>query len=101
MMEPMLHIVRSWGHIVIEAPDGYQAFCKLLLHRDFDLIITDLHMPVWDGYRFAKEARKKTKAPIIMHTGDIFIKATDNIDAVVSKGDMDMLQRWIVYFTKN
>lgn len=101
IVEPMAQIIQSWGHFVIQAEDGYKGFCKLLTYRDIELIITDLHMPVWDGYKFAEEAKKISQAPILFHTGEIIIKASPHIDGVVSKGDLQILKAWITYFIKN
>lgn len=101
ILEPMTQIIRSWGHFVIKASDGYRGYCKLLAYPDIELIICDLNMPVWDGYKLAKEAKRVSKAPFLLHTGTIIVKASDHIDGIVSKGDMQMLQAWISYFTKN
>jgi len=45
------------GYKVIEAVDGYEAF-KLVEYVKFDLIITDLTMPVMDGLEFIRQAKK-------------------------------------------
>lgn len=45
------------GYKVVEAADGHEAF-KLVEYLKFDLIITDLSMPVMDGIEFVREAKK-------------------------------------------
>lgn len=101
ILEPMAEIIQSWGHFVIRATDGYIGFCKLLAYRDIELIITDLNMPVWDGLKFAKEAKKISQAPILLHTGEIIVRSSDAIEAIVSKGDLQVLKAWVTYFIKN
>lgn len=44
-------VLESAGHKVTEAADGM--FAKdILLHRSFDLVITDIMMPNMDGFEF-------------------------------------------------
>ena len=45
------------GYKAVEAADGHEAF-KLVEYLKFDLIITDLSMPVMDGIQFVREAKK-------------------------------------------
>lgn len=45
------------GYIVMEAVDGHEAF-KMVEYLKFDLIITDLSMPVMDGVEFIRRAKK-------------------------------------------
>lgn len=44
------------GHDIVKAVDGKDAL-QYLDGQKFDLIITDLHMPVMDGIEFIKETR--------------------------------------------
>jgi two-component system sensor histidine kinase EvgS len=44
------------GHTVREAEDGLQAL-DLLFQQPFDLVITDCHMPVMDGYELSRRWR--------------------------------------------
>ncbi len=41
--------LRAAGHEVVVAPDGAEA-CALIDRGDFDVVITDLNMPVLDGF---------------------------------------------------
>jgi len=50
-------MLESEGYKVMEAVDGYEAF-KLVEYLKFDLIITDLTMPVMDGLEFIRQAKK-------------------------------------------
>jgi two-component system, chemotaxis family, chemotaxis protein CheY len=46
------------GYKVVEAVDGFEAF-KMVEYLKFDLIITDLSMPVMDGIEFIRLAKKQ------------------------------------------
>jgi two-component system chemotaxis sensor kinase CheA len=48
--------LESQGYEVIEAIDGKDGFEKLCNNR-VDLIITDIEMPVMDGYSFTKKLK--------------------------------------------
>jgi len=50
-------MLEAEGYKVMEAVDGYEAF-KLVEYVKFDLIITDLTMPVMDGIEFIRQAKK-------------------------------------------
>jgi two-component system, chemotaxis family, chemotaxis protein CheY len=51
-------MLESEGYKVVEAVDGYEAF-KMVEYLKFDLIITDLSMPVMDGIEFIRLAKKQ------------------------------------------
>jgi len=58
------------GYQTVEAPDGAEAV-KALDTGVFQVVITDLNMPVMDGVTFIREARKHPAArgvPILMLT---------------------------------
>ncbi len=62
--------LREAGFAVTEAPDGKQAV-NCLESGPFNIIITDLNMPILDGVGFITEARKHPKhryVPILMLT---------------------------------
>lgn len=58
MREMVTYTLRSAGHSVMSAPDGAEAL-KLAEAEDdqFDLVITDINMPVMDGLTLIKELR--------------------------------------------
>lgn len=62
------------GYQVIEAVDGMEAIDLFMEKNDFDLVITDIMMPNYNGYELCKEIRKSSKVPIIMLTA----KNTEN-----------------------
>jgi DNA-binding response OmpR family regulator len=57
---------------VVLAKDGKQAFVQLQSANDFDLIITDIHMPYRNGDEILKWVREdqQRKTPIIMLSSD-------------------------------
>jgi two-component system chemotaxis response regulator CheY len=60
------------GYNVVEAVDGY-AGLELVKETKFDLIITDLSMPVLDGIAFVREAKKMASCkfvPIVVLTAE-------------------------------
>lgn len=65
ILEDMLEAL---GYAVTAASDGKQA-CALLENCQYNLIITDLTMPVMDGIEFAQAAKKMANCkfvPIVM-----------------------------------
>lgn len=61
------------GMEVIEAYDGRKAF-EMFNAESFDLIITDVMMPVTDGYELVEKIRQKSHVPVLFLTakGDVF-----------------------------
>lgn len=60
------------GYAVVEAVDGH-AGLKLVTETKFDLIITDLSMPILDGISFVREAKKMASCkfvPIVVLTAE-------------------------------
>lgn len=60
------------GYNVVEAIDGY-AGLELVRETKFDLIITDLTMPILDGIAFVREAKKMAICkfvPIVVLTAE-------------------------------
>jgi two-component system chemotaxis sensor kinase CheA len=58
-----LEIVRRYmtteGHEVDTAVNGEDGLARLAAGRPYDLIISDIEMPVMDGWEFAREARRR------------------------------------------
>lgn len=50
-------MLKDEGYNVVEATNGDEAF-KLAEYVQFDMIITDLSMPVMDGIEFLKKAKE-------------------------------------------
>jgi PAS domain S-box-containing protein len=62
-------MLRFKGHRVVAVSDGEKAL-ELINSRDFDLVLTDLGMPVVSGWEIAKRAKERNpKLPVVMITG--------------------------------
>ena len=58
------------GHVVVETADGSEALDRLQSERDFDLLLTDIQMPVMDGIALAlAAARDFPDLKILLMTG--------------------------------
>lgn len=103
---PMLSAV---GYKVTTAEDGKQAFDLLDSgNKKFDIIVTDLEMPVMDGFEFATACRKSTKVngtPIIAYTASLSEEVMQHSKDVgmndcVTKNDriglLDSVAHWLV-----
>jgi len=69
MRQVMIHMLRSLGYDRLdEAANGVEALKKLRA-QDFDLLITDLHMPNLDGKQLLEKVRSDKKLadlPVLM-----------------------------------
>ena len=69
-----LGMLRSRGHQVVVVENGQEAV-DILAHREFDVVLMDMQMPVMDGYRATVEIRKREKqkggyTPIVAMTAE-------------------------------
>lgn len=72
-------MLENEGYSVVEAVDGHEAF-KMVEHLKFDLIITDLSMPVMDGIEFIRRAKKLPLCrfvPIVVLSSEEDIRKVD------------------------
>ncbi|TGK02601.1 response regulator [Leptospira langatensis] len=77
------------GYDVVLASDGQEGIEKFGL-APFDLVITDINMPVMDGIAFIREVRKKNSdIPILTLT-------TESEDNMKQKGAEAGANGWIV-----
>lgn len=71
------------NHIVVEANNGMEGL-QMAQTRHFDLIITDISMPIMDGYKLVEELRANpstAKIPVIFYT------ATYRMEEIYSKAE--------------
>lgn len=61
-------LLRSEGYETSIASDGAEGL-RMMYDTRPDLVITDLFMPVMDGYEFVRSARQICNVPIMMLTG--------------------------------
>jgi two-component system chemotaxis sensor kinase CheA len=87
------------GHEVETAVNGEDGLARLWADRPYDLIISDIEMPVMDGWEFAREARRRgVTTPMLALTSlsgtSYEIKAREcGFDAYEVKLDHDRLVR--------
>ncbi len=64
-----MNLKRLLGVKIVEAVNGVDALAKLS-NRTFDLILTDINMPIMDGIGLVRELREKRKSdvPIVIIT---------------------------------
>lgn len=68
LMDKMLTILGYW---VVTASNGLEGVDIFLSDKDrFDLVVTDLQMPVLDGYETVRQIRKaRPQAPVVCMSG--------------------------------
>ena len=66
---PVERYLTAEGHEVETAGNGEDGLARLAASRPYDLIISDIEMPVMDGWEFAREARRLgVKTPMLALT---------------------------------
>ncbi|MCY6369469.1 response regulator transcription factor [Clostridium ganghwense] len=60
--------LKKQDFIVIEAEDGQQALDIFFKEQDFDIVMLDVMMPIYDGWSVCREIRTESNVPIIMLT---------------------------------
>lgn len=71
--------LKKAGYETVEAIDGNDAVAKFLSHKDIDLVVCDIMMPVLDGWEVCKKIRQISSIPIIVLTA-----RTQEFDELVS-----------------
>ncbi len=69
------------GYDVITASHGADAL-QILMHRQFDLVVTDVLMPVMDGYQLCYKIRNHDRLkdlPVIIHTATYLAEGEEKI----------------------
>jgi two-component system, OmpR family, response regulator ResD len=61
-------IIKKKGFVAVEAEDGQQAIDIFFASTDFDLIILDVLMPIYNGWEVLSQIRKFSDVPVIMLT---------------------------------
>jgi CheY-like chemotaxis protein len=77
-------LLQDLGCTVIEAVDGREALAMLRFGVSVDLLLTDVRMPVLDGWTLAERARElQPDLPVIYTTGDLASAARPVPDGIV------------------
>ncbi|TWT90690.1 Sensor histidine kinase RcsC [Pseudobythopirellula maris] len=67
----IIGVLTAAGHEVVQAGDGEQGFA-LFQEQEFDCVISDLLMPVLDGFALAEKIRAvDSRIPLLVATADI------------------------------
>jgi len=89
MREMLSQTLEAGGHEVTLAEDGADALAKFKAGQ-FDLIVTDINMPVMDGYAFVKSVRQmNNEIPVLALT-------TEGEQTKKSLGQQVGFDGWIV-----
>ena len=67
MLDTLAEAMRDEGHAVDEAADGEDGLFKAA-EIDYDAIICDVMLPVFDGFEVLRRLRKKKNTPVLMLT---------------------------------
>lgn len=91
MRDMVAFTLRNAGFDVTEAENG-QLGLDQISGSSFDVIITDVNMPVMDGITFTREARKTAEAKSI----PILILTTESGSTIKNEGRSAGATGWIV-----
>lgn len=83
--------LKSTNYQVVEAANGKEGVDKFKTGR-FDLVISDVNMPVMDGLSMIKEIRKLTNGKTI----PIMVLTTESSDTMKTQGRAAGASGWIV-----
>jgi len=76
--ESLSFVLKKEGYVVEEAENGKAAYDKLL-EESFDLVITDLEMPIMKGSQLLEEIKR-----LNMHTSIVIITAYGSLETAIS-----------------
>ncbi|PCJ36357.1 MAG: response regulator [Alphaproteobacteria bacterium] len=91
MRDMVSFTLKNAGYDVVEAENGQLGLDKIA-GASFDVIITDVNMPVMDGITFTREARKRAEA----RTTPILILTTESGSDIKNEGRSAGATGWIV-----
>ncbi len=80
------------GHEVIEAEDGKSGLDAILANRELALVISDLHMPGFDGIEMLKKAR----AAMPVWNFKVFMLTTDTSEQLKAEGKAIGITAWAI-----
>ncbi len=67
-------MLKNFGYEVDTAENGLEAL-EMVIKKKYDLILSDINMPVMDGYEFVRKLRKMNE---YKHTPVVFITTLDS-----------------------
>ncbi len=89
MRSALKEVLGKHGHDVTEAANGRMAK-EILENSPFDLVVTDIQMPFWNGIDLLKWVKANTQTPVILMTGFSQILETQE---AISLGADDFLTK--------
>lgn len=84
MLDTLAEAMRGEGYAVDEAADGEDGLFKAV-EIDYDAIICDVMMPVYDGFEVLRRLRLKKKTPVLMLTART--KVADRVQGLDTGAD--------------
>jgi CheY-like chemotaxis protein len=63
-------ILENRGHSTVWVADGREALQRIEAGAPFDLVVSDLNMPVMSGIELYRELRRRRTIPFVLLTGD-------------------------------
>lgn len=84
MLDTLAEAMRGEGYAVDEAADGEDGLFKAV-EIDYDAIICDVMMPVYDGFEVLRRLRQRKKTPVLLLTART--KVNDRIQGLDTGAD--------------
>ena len=84
MLDTLAEAMRGEGYAVDEAADGEDGLFKAV-EIDYDAIICDVMMPVYDGFEVLRRLRQTKKTPVLLLTART--KVNDRIQGLDTGAD--------------
>ncbi len=91
MRDMLAHTLEGAGHQVIQAVDGKDGLDKICT-QPFDVVITDINMPVMNGIEFIHEVRAQREYATL----PILILTTESSEEKKNEGRQAGATGWIV-----
>ena len=91
MRDMLAHTLKAAGHDVVQAVDGQDGLDQMGKHP-FDIVITDINMPVMNGIEFIKEVRSQRDYATL----PILILTTESSEEKKNEGRQVGATGWIV-----
>ena len=82
-------VMERAGFVCSFAEDGQKAL-ELISRKTFDVVVTDINMPVMNGIELAKITRSKSTADVIVMTGQI---KSYQYDEIINIGASDFVEK--------
>src|SRR6476661_8153136 len=83
-LDTLAEAMRAEGYAVDEAADGEEGLYKAM-EVDYDAILLDVMMPVFDGFELLRLLRQKKKTPVLMLTARV--RVNDRIHGLDTGAD--------------